>query len=53
VTIRQSDGTAETVRRSVIQSLRSTGLSAMPEGLEEKFDLPAMADLLAFLTAAK
>jgi putative heme-binding domain-containing protein len=53
MTIRQSDGTAETVRRSVIQSLRSTGLSAMPEGLEEKFDLPAMADLLAYLTSVK
>jgi len=53
LTIRQSDGTAETVRRSVIQSLRGTGLSAMPEVLEEKIDLHAMADLLAFLASAK
>jgi putative heme-binding domain-containing protein len=53
LTIRQSDGTAETVRRSVIQSLRSTGLSAMPEGLEEKIDIQAMADLLAFLAEAR
>jgi len=53
LTIRQSDGTAETVRRSVIQSLRGTGLSAMPEGLEEKIDIQAMADLLAFLAEAR
>ena len=53
LSIRQSGGTAETVRRSVIQSLRGTGLSAMPEGLEEKIDLQAMADLLTFLAAAK
>jgi putative heme-binding domain-containing protein len=53
LTIRRSDGTAEAVRRSAIQSLRSTGLSAMPEGLEEKIDAQAMADLLAFLAGPR
>jgi putative membrane-bound dehydrogenase-like protein len=53
VTIRKSDGTSETVQRVNIQSLRSTGLSAMPEGLEEKIDLQAMADLLAYLNSIK
>lgn len=53
VTIRKSDGTQETVQRVNIQSLRSTGLSAMPEGLEEKIDLQAMADLLAYLHSIK
>ena len=30
--------------------LRTTGLSYMPEGLEKQIDVPAMADLLAYLT---
>jgi putative membrane-bound dehydrogenase-like protein len=53
VTIRKADGTSETVQRVNIQSLRSTGLSAMPEGFEEKLDLQAMADLLAYLNSIK
>jgi putative heme-binding domain-containing protein len=53
VTIRKTDGMSETVQRVNIQSLRSTGLSAMPEGLEEKIDLQAMADLLAYLNSIK
>jgi putative heme-binding domain-containing protein len=53
ITIRKSDGTSETVQRVNIQSLRSTGLSAMPEGLEEKIDLQAMSDLLAYLNSIK
>ena len=53
VTIRKTDGTSETVQRVNIQSLRSTGLSAMPEGLEEKIDVQAMADLLAYLNSIK
>jgi putative heme-binding domain-containing protein len=53
VTIRKTDGMSETVQRVNIQSLRSTGLSAMPEGLEEKIDLQAMADLLAYLNSIR
>jgi putative membrane-bound dehydrogenase-like protein len=53
VTIRKSDGMTETVQRVNIASLKSTGLSAMPEGLEEKIDLQAMADLLAYLASIK
>ena len=53
VTIRKTDGMSETVQRVNIQSLRSTGLSAMPEGLEEKLDLRAMAELLAYLNSIK
>ena len=53
VTIRKTDGMSETVQRVKIASLRSTGLSAMPEGLEEKIDLQAMADLLAYLNSVK
>jgi len=53
VTIRKTDGMAETVQRVNIATLRSTGLSAMPEGLEEKLDLQAMSDLLAYLSSIK
>jgi len=53
VTLRQADGKSETVQRANILSLRSTGLSAMPEGLEAKIDVPAMADLLAYLGPVK
>jgi putative membrane-bound dehydrogenase-like protein len=53
VTIRKADGTREPVQRVNIASLRSTGLSAMPEALEAKIDLQAMADLLAYLQSIK
>jgi hypothetical protein len=53
VTIRRADGMSETVQRVNVASLRSTGPSAMPEGLEDKLDLRAMADLLAYLNSIK
>src|SRR5262249_14470848 len=53
LTIRKPDGGEETVPRGQIDELRSTGLSFMPEGLEKEIDVPAMADLLAYLSAAK
>jgi putative membrane-bound dehydrogenase-like protein len=53
VTLRRLDGTSETVPRADIDTLRSTGLSFMPEGLEKQIDVAAMADLLAFLNAIK
>ena len=53
LTIRQPDGREETVLRLQIDELRSTGLSYMPEGLEKQIDVPAMADLLAYLNSVK
>jgi putative heme-binding domain-containing protein len=53
VTLRRSDGMQETVPRSQIEELRSSGLSLMPEGLEKQIDIPAMADLLAYLASVK
>jgi putative heme-binding domain-containing protein len=53
ITIRRADGTTETVLRIHIDELRSTGLSFMPEGLEKQIDVPAMADLLAYLKSIK
>jgi putative membrane-bound dehydrogenase-like protein len=53
ITIRRVDGTSETVLRIHIEELRSTGMSFMPEGLEKQIDVPAMADLLAYLNSIK
>jgi putative heme-binding domain-containing protein len=53
VTIRQPNGGEEIVPRHQIEELRSTGLSFMPEGLEKQIDVPAMADLLAFISSAQ
>jgi len=53
ITIRRADGTTETLLRIHIDELRSTGLSFMPEGLEKLIDVPAMADLLAYLKSIK
>jgi putative heme-binding domain-containing protein len=53
LTIRQPDGREETVLRLEVQELRSTGLSFMPEGLEKQVDVPAMADLLAYLSTVR
>jgi putative heme-binding domain-containing protein len=53
LTLRRADGTTETVLRIDIEELRSTGLSFMPEGLERQIDVPAMADLLAYLHSVK
>ena len=53
VTLRLLDGRSETIARADIDTLRSTGLSFMPEGLEKQIDLQAMADLLAYLNSIK
>jgi putative heme-binding domain-containing protein len=49
VTLTRAGGTSETLLRSEIESMKSSGLSIMPEGLERQIDLPAMADLIAYL----
>jgi putative heme-binding domain-containing protein len=53
ITIRRADGTTETILRIHIDEMRGTGLSFMPEGLEKLIDVPAMADLLAYLNSIK
>lgn len=50
ITLRRSDGTAVELLRIQIESLRSTGVSFMPEGIEKQIDEQAMADLLSYLT---
>ena len=52
VTLKRAEEVTDTVERSEIEQLRSTGLSIMPEGLEKQIDPAAMADLLAYLSNA-
>lgn len=49
ITLNKPDGTSQAILRVNIESLRSTGLSFMPEGLEQRVDRQGMADLLAYL----
>jgi putative membrane-bound dehydrogenase-like protein len=49
ITLRRAEGAIESVLRSQIDELKSTGLSLMPEGFEGKVTPAEMADLIAFL----
>jgi putative membrane-bound dehydrogenase-like protein len=51
VTLVRGEIARDTVLRIDIESLRSTGVSLMPEGLEKQVDVQSMADLLAYLAA--
>lgn len=53
LTIRKNDNTTETVLRVNIDELKNTGISFMPEGLEKQLDVPAIADVLAYLNSIK
>ncbi|AWM38073.1 Neutral/alkaline non-lysosomal ceramidase [Gemmata obscuriglobus] len=49
ITIRRADGKEDVILRSNIATLRSTGLSLMPTGLEKELMPQDMADLFAYL----
>jgi putative membrane-bound dehydrogenase-like protein len=51
VTLKRADGQTETILRSQIEELSSTGQSLMPEGVEQKISHQEMADLVSFLLA--
>ena len=53
LTLRRLDGTSETILRTNLESLRSTGLSFMPEGFETQIPPAQMADLIAYLLASR
>ncbi|QEG39964.1 PVC-type heme-binding CxxCH protein [Roseimaritima ulvae] len=53
VTLRRADAATDTVLREDIEQIRSTGVSLMPEGLEENMDPQAVADLLRYLMELK
>ncbi|MEW6305810.1 MAG: PVC-type heme-binding CxxCH protein [Verrucomicrobiota bacterium] len=49
LTLRMAGGAEETVLRNQISTLRSSGLSLMPEGFESALKPQDMADLMAYL----
>ena len=49
VTLRRSGGFDETILRTDIDRLTSTGTSVMPEGLEQSIGVQEAADLVSFL----
>ena len=49
VTILSGNGIRESVKRSEIQSMTSTRLSLMPDGLEQALNPQQLADLIRFL----
>lgn len=53
LTLTRPDGKAETLLRSDIEEISGSGLSLMPEGLENNISHQNMADLITFLLAAK
>ncbi|MBL9212488.1 MAG: c-type cytochrome [Opitutaceae bacterium] len=53
LSFRLADGSTRAVVRSEIKSLQSSNVSLMPEGLEATLTPQALADLIAYLKAAK
>jgi putative membrane-bound dehydrogenase-like protein len=53
ITLKRAENESDTILRVNIADLRSTGLSIMPEGLEQQIDRQGMADLMAYLSALK
>ncbi len=49
ITLKRGEGQSDTILRSEIEVLRSTGRSLMPEGIEKQVDPASMADLVAYL----
>ena len=47
VTLRKAEGKEDVVLRSQIETLSSTGLSLMPEGMEKDLDKQQIADVIA------
>ncbi|MEI7922446.1 MAG: PVC-type heme-binding CxxCH protein [Planctomycetota bacterium] len=49
IKLKRAEGIEDSIDRSEIESIRSTGRSLMPEGLEQVISTQQMADLISFL----
>jgi putative heme-binding domain-containing protein len=49
ITLRRGEGAEDTILRTQVESVESTGKSLMPEGLEAQIDRQGLADLIAYL----
>lgn len=52
ITLRRAESASDTVLRVDLAQLKSTGMSIMPEGMEETVDKQSMADIIAYLMQA-
>ena len=52
ITLRMANGSEESLLRADLKSLGASRQSLMPEGFENSLDIPAMADLLAFIATS-
>ena len=53
VTLRPAEGQDLSIPRDEIEAIRASGKSLMPDGFEQKLDVAALADLIAFLRAPR
>jgi putative heme-binding domain-containing protein len=53
LTLKRADGASESVLRRDVLQISGSGLSLMPEGLENSVSVEQMADLIAFLKTAQ
>jgi putative heme-binding domain-containing protein len=49
VTLRRAESATDSVQRADIEQMKSTGLSIMPEGMEEAIDKQTLADIIEYL----
>jgi putative heme-binding domain-containing protein len=49
ITLKRAEGQSDSVLRINIDELQNTGMSIMPEGLEEQLTKQDMADLIGYL----
>jgi putative membrane-bound dehydrogenase-like protein len=52
VTLKRAEGAADTILRTNIEEMQSTGLSLMPEGLEKEVTPEQMADVITLLRSS-
>src|SRR5262249_3943143 len=53
LTLRRGEGLQDTILRSQVEDLSSTGQSLMPEGFEREITKAQMADVIAYLLASR
>lgn len=53
ITLGRAEGQSDSILRTNIEEMESTGMSIMPEGLEKQVPRSDMADLLAYLMSLK
>jgi putative membrane-bound dehydrogenase-like protein len=53
ITLTRGEGASDTVLRSEVDQLQSTGMSLMPEGLEKQLDKQGMADIIEYVMTVK